>query len=118
VGQLQGQGRYPSGDPQAGAQELTGYEVDPGLLASLSALDACDLDLPAGSRILVASWTEDAATARFIAAQRAAGIVVDTFKLDAGDRPAFEDPRMFEAQAFPRRSVSQLAKHLQGGVFA
>ena len=35
-----------------------------------------------------------------------------------GDRPAFEDPRMFEAQAFPRRSVSQLAKHLQGGVFA
>jgi len=116
--QMQGIGRYSHGNPQAGPQELTGFDVAPDFLAALSAQDACNLVLPAGSRILVASWNDDADTGRFIAAQRAAGITVETFALEAGDRPAFEEPGMFEAQAFPRRSVSQLAKHLQGGVFA
>jgi len=118
VEQLQGIGRYSSGNPQAGAQELIGFDVDPAFLAALSTQDACNLVLPAGSRILVASWKVDADTERFIAAQRAAGITVETFALDAADRPPFEEPGMFEAQAFPRRSVAQLAKHLQGGVFA
>ena len=39
-------------------------------------------------------------------------------RIDPGDQPDFNDPRMFEAQAFPRRSVAQLARHVQGGVLA
>ena len=116
--QLRGVGRYSRSKPHSEPGELTGFDVDPDFVDALSRLDQRSLVLPVGSRVLVASWTQDADTATFIAAQRAAGLTVETLALDPADRPAFDVPRLFEAQAFPRRSVAQLVKRLQGGGLA
>lgn len=118
VEQLQAVGRYLNDPPDSDPDELTGFRVGAGLLEDLSALDARTLVPPAGSRILVAGWGEQAEAAAYVAVLRAAGIQADTLALDPGDQPDFNDPRMFEAQAFPRRSVAQLARHVQGGVLA
>lgn len=111
--QFDGAGRYTQGHPEPGANELSGFEVGAGLVASIEALDARELALPAGSRLLVAAW-DLAPLERFIAANRQSGNAVELLAFDNTERPAWDDATVLESQAFPRRSVSQLAQAISG----
>lgn len=111
--QFDGAGRYTQGHPVAAANELSGFETSPALVASLEAIDAREQVLPAGSRLLVAAW-DLGPLERFVAANRHAGIEVATLPFDTADRPPWDDATVLESQAFPRRSVSQLAQAMIG----
>ncbi len=113
--QLHEAGRYPGGRSAIEDDELLGFDVAPALLDPLAAADATRMRLPAGSRILLAAWNAGPELERFVAAQRAVGIAVETLQFDAADAPSFDDPHRFESLAFPRRSVTQLAQRLANG---
>lgn len=112
VMQVRETGRYPRGGVVAERNELLGFDVDPAFLDALAGVDATGIRLPAGSRVLVAAWEQGEDLRRFIATQRAAGVTVEEVSLDPADCPAWLEPKVFEHQAFPRRSVAGLARHL------
>ncbi|MBB1061456.1 hypothetical protein [Marilutibacter spongiae] len=114
VEQLTVAGRYPFGTPASEPGELMGHEVGDALLDALRSTDHSRVGLPAGSRILVAAWRESQCLSAFIEWQRGQGIEVECLWLDAGETPAFDVPRQFEAQVFPRRSVGMLVERITG----
>ncbi|GAB3337639.1 hypothetical protein GCM10027359_13290 [Marilutibacter aestuarii] len=114
VEQLTVAGRYPFGKPASGPGELMGHEVSDALLDALRSTDHSRVGLPEGSRILVAAWRESARLSAFIEWQRGQGIDVDCLWLDPDETPAFDVPRQFEAQVFPRRSVGMLVERITG----
>lgn len=115
VEQLTVAGRYPYGAPAGEADELMGFTVSDALLDPLRGVDASAISLAPGSRVLLAGWTRSPALERFLSAQAAAGVAVERIELDPSDAPVFDQPRLFEAQAFPRRSVSLLAEAILDG---
>ncbi len=110
--QLYESGRYPHARHDPDDNDLLGFRVDAALLAALATLDATAMPLPRGSRVRLMLWQRDDDIERFMRMQRGHGVEVDVFELDASDRPGWEDPKQFGAQAYPRRSVAQLAQHL------
>lgn len=110
--QLYQSGRYPHARHDPDENDLLGFRVDAALLAALAALDATSMQLPRGSRVRLMVWQRDDAIERFIGTQHGNGVEVEVFELDPSDRPGWEDPKQFGAQAYPRRSVTQLAQHL------
>jgi len=108
--QLYESGRYPHARHDPDDNDLLGFRVDPALLAALASLDAAAIALPRGSRVRL--WQRDEDIERFIRTQHGQGVEVDVFELDASDRPGWEDPKQFGAQAYPRRSVVQLGQRL------
>lgn len=110
--QIRETGRYPRGGVVAERDELLGFDVDPAFLDALAGVDASDVCLPPDSRVRVAAWERTVELERFTATQRAAGITVEEILLDPADRPAWLEPKVFEYQAFPRRSVAALARQL------
>ncbi len=114
VEQLTVAGRYPFGKPTSGPGELMGHEVSDALLDALRSTDHTRVGLPSGSRVLVAAWRESPCLSAFIEWQRDHGIEVECLWLDADETPAFDVPRQFEAQVFPRRSVGMLVDRITG----
>ena len=110
--QLHGTGRYPHARHEPDPDDLLGFRVDSGLLSALSTLDHTRSPLPRGSRVRLALWQRDDDIERFIQTQRDNGVHVDVVELEDSDRPGWEDPAQFGAQAFPRRSVTRLAQRL------
>lgn len=94
--------------------ELMGYDVDDALLQSLSAIDHGRVELPAGTHVTLAAWDETPDLEAFIAHQRRRGIEVECLWLEPAERPVFDQPRMFETQLLPRRSVGMLARKVAG----
>lgn len=92
--------------------ELLGFDVDPGFVDELSKLDLRSRALPAGSRLRLVAWQEDGAWDEYIALQAAAGVDARLHVLATRDQPAWHDPNQIEKQAFPRRSVIELANLL------
>ncbi|MBP3985877.1 amino acid adenylation domain-containing protein [Pseudoxanthomonas helianthi] len=92
--------------------ELLGFDVDPGFIDELSKLDLRRRALPAGSRLRLAVWQENPALNEYIAMQAAAGVDASLHVLATQDQPAWDDPNQIEKQAFPRRSVIELANLL------
>lgn len=94
--------------------ELLGFDVDPGFIDELSKLDLRGRALPAGSRLRLVAWQRDAAWDEYLALQSAAGVDARLHVLATQDQPAWHDPNQIEKQAFPRRSVIELANLLAG----
>lgn len=113
--QLYESGRYPHARHDPDDNDLLGFRVDAALLATLETLDAAAMALPRGSRVRLMLWQRDGDIERFIRTQRGHDVEVDVFELDASDRPGWDDPKQFGAQAYPRRSVAQLVQHLAAG---
>ncbi|WP_167285027.1 alpha/beta hydrolase family protein [Marilutibacter alkalisoli] len=108
-------GRYPYGAPTPDDDELMGFAVADVLCDALSGFDGRKVVLPAGSRLLLAEWSPSVDTDAFVAHQLAAGVQVERLLLDPDETPPFDQPRLFESQLFPRRSVALLARRIVGG---
>jgi hypothetical protein len=116
-------GRYVYRTSVPDRDELLGFTVNDELLASIEALDLSRTPLPHGSRVLLAVWAtsapvEQALVERFIETQRTAGAVVECLQFDTAEAPPFDAPRLFEAQIFPRRSLSQLMERMVEGAWS
>ncbi|MEO6169820.1 MAG: hypothetical protein ABIO84_02615 [Lysobacter sp.] len=116
--QLSKAGRFPHGHALPSADDLLGFQVCPGLLAALTTFDACQLRLPAGSRVLMVTWTCSAAQDRLMEHLRLSGTTVTSLLLAVDDGPDLTDPERFENQSLPRRSITQLLGHLNGSAHA
>ena len=116
--QLRTAGRYlREGRAVARADELLGFDVAPALLDVIGGLDFRALALPAGSRVRIVQWSEDASDAdvdAFAASLQDSGAVVERVVLGTDDRPAWDDAQRFEAQVFPRRSVMDVISLIGG----
>jgi hypothetical protein len=111
-------GRYVYRTSVPDRDELLGFTVNDELLASIEALDLSRTPLPRGSRVLLAVWATSAPVERFIETQREAGADVECLQFDTAEAPPFDAPRLFEAQIFPRRSLSQLVERLVEGAWS
>jgi uncharacterized protein len=112
--QFDGVGRYTSGRPAPDTDALQGFDIAPATLLELASLEVGALTPPAGSHVVFAVWESTPALQRLIAGWRAAGVTADILVFDAKDRPEWDDANAIESQAFPRRSVLQLASRLAG----
>lgn len=113
--QLEKAGRYPGGHAEPSPDDLLGFDVRPGLLASIDSFDGRYFPLPPGSRVLMAVWEFRPEHERFVDSLRGAGTAVEWRTLEIDDRPSFDDPNRFESQALPRRSAAQLVRWLTDG---
>ncbi len=116
--QLAEVGRFPHGHAPPLADDLLGFQLAPQLLSSLEAFDACQLPLPAGSRVLMVMWNTTPAQQHLIEHLRRTGTNVECLLLEADDAPQRDDPERYESQSFPRRSVTRLLGHLNGSACA
>lgn len=105
-------GRYPFAAPAMDEDERLGFDLDAAFLRALRGIDARDLALPPGSRVLVTGWTLSPATQAWIERRVAEGVRAEWWPLETGDAPDWNDPAQFENQVFPRRGVAKLAGRL------
>ncbi|MFT3761945.1 MAG: hypothetical protein QM761_04875 [Pseudoxanthomonas sp.] len=114
--QLSEAGRYPFAPGRPAEDDLLGFDPSPAFLAEMEAFRLENCVLPAGSRVLVASWREDPEVRAWTVGLEAADVRTQWLELDASDAPAWDDPGQFESQIFPRRAAATLAQRLTGRV--
>lgn len=113
--QVSEMGRYPFAPGRPSPEDLLGFDPSAAFLATIEGFRLEDGALPAGSRVLIASWRECPEVRAWIAGLEAAGARTQWLGLDAVDAPAWDDPGQFENQVFPRRASAALVQHLAAG---
>lgn len=114
--QLYDSGRYAHARHEPDPDDLLGFRVDAQTLATWSSFDVTATPLPRGSRVRLAQWQACDATARFVRTQQENAVEVGVIELEPSEQPAWEEPRQFGSQAYPRRSVAQLGQRLAAGM--
>ncbi len=105
-------GRYVNRVPAADPNALQGFDISAGTLQELGGLAGSSLIPPAGSHVLVAVWEATPDLQALLSAWKMAGVSSEILLFEDDDRPDWENANAIESQAFPRRSVLQLAKKL------
>lgn len=113
--QVSEMGRYPFASARPAPEDLLGFDPSPAFLEAVEGFRLEGGALPAGSRVLVASWRECPEVRAWLAGLEAAGVRTHWLELDAVDAPAWDDPAQFENQVSPRRASTTLVQRLAAG---